>query len=110
MLMNYSAVFGPSIGPTLTTFAVSARDDWRVAFWIQLGITALAFVTVFFLLPETSAQTLLLRRARRLRKLTGNKNLRSQSEIDQAGLNMRAKLGDALLKPFQIALLDPAIL
>lgn len=36
------------------------------------------------LLPETSAGYILLARARRLRKITGNPNIRSQSEIDLA--------------------------
>lgn len=64
---------------------------------------------MFVSLPETSAPNILLRRARRLRKLTDKVNLRSQSEIDQAGMTASDVAYDALIKPWQINLLDPAV-
>lgn len=36
---------------------------------------------LLFFFPETSSSNILLRRAKRLRKRTGNENLKSQSEI-----------------------------
>lgn len=60
-------------------------------------------------LPETSANNILLRRARRLRKITGKNNLLSQSEIDQAGMNPSDVAYKALIKPWQINALDPAV-
>jgi DHA1 family multidrug resistance protein-like MFS transporter len=44
-----------------------------------------------------------------LRKLTGNPNLKSQGEIGQAGLSLRKVAYDALVIPWKINLLDPAI-
>ena len=38
---------------------------------------------MFFFLPETSSANILLNRAKRLRKLTGDNRLKAQSEIDQ---------------------------
>jgi DHA1 family multidrug resistance protein-like MFS transporter len=60
-------------------------------------------------LPETSAANILLRRAHRLRKVTGKTNLQSQSEIDQAHMTPREVAFDALIKPWQINALDPAV-
>jgi DHA1 family multidrug resistance protein-like MFS transporter len=60
-------------------------------------------------LPETSANNILLPRARRLRKITGKKNLLSQSEIDQAGMNSGRVAYEALIKPWQMNALDPAV-
>ena len=60
-------------------------------------------------LPETSSSNILLRRARRLRKVTGNGNLFSQSEIDQVGMNAGDIAYEALIKPWQINALDPAV-
>lgn len=65
---------------------------------------------MFLLLPETSTPNILLRRARRLRKLTGDERLRSQSEIDQKNLKPSAILMDAIVKPMEITIKDPAIL
>lgn len=64
---------------------------------------------MFLCLPETHAPTILLHRARRLRKITGNQKLRSQSEIEQAHLNFHEILVNALYIPVQIAVLDPAV-
>jgi DHA1 family multidrug resistance protein-like MFS transporter len=60
-------------------------------------------------LPETSSSNILLRRARRLRKVTGNGNLFAQSEIDQVGMNAGDIAYEALIKPWQINALDPAV-
>lgn len=68
------------------------------------------------LLPETNADTILLQRARRLRKRlesSGNSEkapqLVAQSEINQANLSLGQIARENLLRPFQINLLDPAV-
>ena len=65
---------------------------------------------MIFFLPETSSSTILLRRAQRLRQLTGNPNLRSKSELEQSQLSTGAIAREALWRPVQINMLDPAIL
>lgn len=65
---------------------------------------------MFFFLPETSVDNILLRRAKRLRKLTGNPNIQSKSEIDQKDLRFSTVLFDALIKPIEIMIKDPALL
>lgn len=51
----------------------------------------------------------MLKRAQRLRKLTGNQHLRSQSEIDQAEMSAKAIAYDSLVRPFVLAA-EPALL
>lgn len=75
----------------------------------MLWLAGPVWLVLFFCLPETYPENLLLRRARRLRALTGNQNLRSQSEIKQAQLSFRDVVFDALVKPVQLFALDPAI-
>lgn len=65
---------------------------------------------MFLLLPETSGANILLRRAKRLRKLTGNERFMSQSEIDQHNMKVSAVVIDALIKPMEITIKDPAVL
>uniref|UniRef100_A0A8H7K296 Major facilitator superfamily (MFS) profile domain-containing protein n=1 Tax=Bionectria ochroleuca TaxID=29856 RepID=A0A8H7K296_BIOOC len=60
-------------------------------------------------MPETSSATILLRRARRLRKLTGNERLQSQSEIDQRHMKASDIVFSALIRPMEIMLKDPSI-
>jgi MFS transporter, DHA1 family, multidrug resistance protein len=65
---------------------------------------------MFFLFPETSADNILLRRAQRLRKLTGNQNIHSFSEFNQRGIRFHDVMTNALIKPVEIMAKDPAIL
>ncbi|KAI9805006.1 MAG: hypothetical protein M1833_006309 [Piccolia ochrophora] len=88
---------------------VALTLDWRWSLWELLWAAAPIFLLLFAGLPETSASNILLRRANRLRKKTGNENLKSQSEIDQAHMQASGILLDYLYKPFQMMLLDPAI-
>ena len=66
-------------------------------------------ILLLLFLPETSSPTILHQRAARLRKLTGSSRFKSQSEIDQSQMTPHAIMVDALIKPGEIFVLDPAI-
>lgn len=82
---------------------------WRFSMWEVLIASAPVFV-MLLLWPETSASTILYRRAARLRKSTGNDHIRSPSEIAQHHSTMKDIVVEALLMPTRITCLDPAIL
>lgn len=103
-----AAYCGPALGPLLSGFAVMAKG-WRWSLWEILWAAGPVFLLMFLLLPETSTPNLLLRRAQRLRKLTGDNRLMAQSEIDQKHLKPTAVLVDAIIKPMEITIKDPAI-
>lgn len=73
-------------------------------------MTAPVILALLLLMPETSTPNILMRRARRLRKITGDNRLQSQSELDQRHLTASGILVDALIKPIEITIKDPAIL
>ncbi|OLN97361.1 Transporter mfs1-like protein 1 [Colletotrichum chlorophyti] len=104
-----AAYCGPALGPLLSGYSVPAMG-WRWSLWEILWAAAPIFVLMFLFLPETSTPNILLRRAERLRKLTGNPRFMSQSEIDQRNLKTSAIVIDALIKPLEITIKDPAIL
>ena len=103
------ATCGPALGPLISGFSVPATN-WHWSLWEILWLSGPIFVSLFFLLPETNSDTILLRRAARLRRLTGNPTLKSQSEIDQARLTVREVVVTSLWHPLQINALDPAVL
>ncbi|KAK7036777.1 hypothetical protein VNI00_011443 [Paramarasmius palmivorus] len=107
-IWSLGAVAGPILGPVIGGFAAQAKD-WRWPTYELMWISAFAIVFLSLLLPETYEATILLKRARRLRKLTGNNQLRSQSEIDQAAMSKREIAYDALIRPFVLAM-EPAVL
>ena len=88
-IWGLAAVQGPVLGPLLGGFAIQS-EDWRWAFWILLWLDGGCLLFLIFCFPETSTNNILLRRAKRLRKLTGNQNLRSQGEIMAAQMTPKA--------------------
>jgi DHA1 family multidrug resistance protein-like MFS transporter len=104
-----AAYCGPALGPLLSGFAVTAKG-WRLSLWEILWAAGPTFLLMFMLLPETSTPNILLRRAQRLRKLTGDNRLMAQSEIDQKNMKPGKILIDAIIKPMEITVKDPAIL
>lgn len=103
-----AAYCGPALGPLLSGFAVTAKG-WRWSLWEILWAAGPIFLIMFLLLPETSTPNILLRRAQRLRKLTGDNRLQAQSEIDQKHMKPSAIVIDAIVKPIEITVKDPAI-
>jgi DHA1 family multidrug resistance protein-like MFS transporter len=101
------AVAGPITGPVIGGFAAQAKD-WRWPMMELLWITSFAVVFLSLLLPETYGPTILLRRAERLRKLTGNPELRTAAEREEESKSARSVMYESLVRPFVLAK-EPAL-
>ena len=75
-----------------------------------MWLSGTALVLLFFFFPETSPDNILYRRAQRLRKTTGDKNLRAQSEIDAAQTTAQERLVAALIIPITLNFYEPIVL
>ena len=82
-------VLGPIIGGFLSQYGYIANFGfltlvtWRWTFWLSFIFASVVMIDLIFLVPETYTKALLERKARRLRKETGNDKFHSQSEIDK---------------------------
>ena len=103
-----AATLGPSLGPLISGFSVPALD-WHWSMWEILLLSGPVWAFLFVALPETSGPNILLRRAQRLRKLTGNSNFKSQSELDQAKLTASQIVKENLYHPLEISIKDPSL-
>lgn len=99
----------PAIGPIVAGFSVPAKN-WHWSQWELLWLSGPICILLFTLLPETSSDTILLRRAVRLRKITGDSSFMSQSEIKIQHISAREMTFNTLIKPWEMNALDPAIL
>lgn len=90
---------GPAIGPLVGGF-IADNKGWRWLYWIQLILAGFVYVLMVFTVPETYAPTILLKRARRLRKETGDETYVTEQELDKRPLS--EELAVFILRPFQL--------
>ncbi|KAL4793009.1 major facilitator superfamily domain-containing protein [Aspergillus venezuelensis] len=106
-LWGGGATLGPALGPLVAGFAVQAKG-WRWSSWELLWLSGPIIIAMFFFMPETSSDYIPRRRAQRLRNRTGRVDLKSESGIRQQ-MNPRGITFNALLKSWEINILDPAV-
>ncbi|KAI1386746.1 MFS general substrate transporter [Hypoxylon trugodes] len=105
-----SATLAPALGPIVAGFAVSEMG-WRWSGWELFWLSAPVWLIMFASLPETNPDTILHRRAARLRASTGRTELTCEEDLKRAHMtSTRQIVVDALIKPWQINALDPAVL
>lgn len=90
---------GPAIGPLVGGYLSDAKG-WRWLYWIQLIVSAVAWILITFTVPETYTPTLLSRRAKKLRKETGDDKFVTEEDISKAPLSQRLRV--FLLRPLQL--------
>lgn len=103
-----AAYGGPALGPLLSGFAVE-KSTWRWSMYEMLILSGAVWILLFFCLPETNPDTILLKRARRLRTITRNESLQSQSEIKQGDIHLLKVMGRYLTTPFKVTVQDPSV-
>lgn len=86
------AISAPVLGPLVGGLAAPVKG-WTWTIWQLQWVSGFTLVLLFFFLPETYAPNILSRRARRIRKTTGNSCYMSQSEIELRALTTRVRYG-----------------
>jgi DHA1 family multidrug resistance protein-like MFS transporter len=103
-IWGVAAVCGPTMGPLVGGFAAQAKG-WTWTIWELLWLSGFALIVLFFLLPETSSNNIIYRRAKRLRKSTGNDKIKSQPElIEMTGKDIVMM---ALVRPITLNFMEP---
>ncbi|SPO25527.1 probable mfs-multidrug-resistance transporter [Ustilago trichophora] len=108
-LFSCAVFIGPVLGPIIGGFVTQSYLGWRWVFWVMMIFAALCWALIVLFMPETFAPVLLVRKAKRLRKLDpqGNKDLyapHEKSDWSIGGIAHRT-----LLRPFQILAQEPIL-
>ncbi|KAK7031717.1 MFS general substrate transporter [Favolaschia claudopus] len=102
------AVAGPITGPVIGGFAAQAKS-WRWPILELIWISGFSLVFLALLLPETNGPTILVRRAERLRALTGNPQLRTATERADENSSVRTAVYDTFVLPIVLSF-EPVLL
>lgn len=103
------AVAAPALGPILGAAMVVAVD-WRWIFWFYTFLSAFILVILFFFLPESLPSNILVRRARRLRKQTGDNRYYTLEEKETGKVPLGVRIKEICLRPFLLIIDEPGVL
>ena len=116
-IWGISAVCGPTLGPLVGGFAVQYGPvgfggftaPWTWPIWELMWLSAFCLVFLLFLLPETSANNILLRRTKRLRKITGDDKLICEPELMAKSMTGKDIAMMSLVRPFTLNFQEPMV-
>lgn len=97
-IFSAAPFMGPVCGPIFGGLLADHASTWRWCYWTFLIVTGFNMLMMAIFMPETYAPTILKRRARKLRKLTGDERYRTYEELKVRKLSQICH--DSFLRPF----------
>jgi len=107
-LYSICPFLGPVAGPVMASF-INQSLHWRWTCYFSSIWIFVELILIVFLVPETFAPKLLKKKAAKLRKETGNQNLRSlrERQEDAMSISKLTYVVRSTARPFQILLKEP---
>lgn len=99
-LIQLAPLTGGAIGPAIAG-AISQSAGWRMGIWLSVSLAVILEVLFLTLFRETYKIPILQRKAARLRKETGNSELRSAFDIKE-GKHSWSVLWDSAMRPMTV--------
>jgi MFS family permease len=96
---------GPPIAPTIAPIIagfISLRTTWRWVMWVLVFTTGFTFMFGIISLNETFPPVILARKAKKLRKETGNSELTTIFEATEEGDTLLQKIAKNLVRPAKL--------
>ncbi|KNG89065.1 MFS transporter [Aspergillus nomiae NRRL 13137] len=107
MIYTASPFVGPELGPLLGGF-INQYTNWRWTFYTLLIWAATMLVSIYFCVPETHHPALLTRKAREIRKKTGNPWPLGPSE--NSNVPVSTLILRSIVRPVMLLTLEPMCL
>jgi multidrug resistance protein len=98
---------GPAVGPLVGGY-LSMAKGWRWLYWLQLIVSGAIWALISFTVPETYAPALLKKRAKKLRKESGDDKYVTEEDLDMRPMKERMTI--FLIRPFQLLFREPIVL
>lgn len=104
-VFSIGPLLGPIVGPIAGGF-LSEAEGWRWNFWLLAIASGFITIIMLFVMKESYAPVLLQRKAKRLRKETGNPLLRSKLDI---GLSKSDFFKRGVVRPMRMFIFSPMV-
>ncbi|OCH89033.1 MFS general substrate transporter [Obba rivulosa] len=99
---------GPALAPGVSGFMEVAGVPWQWIFWLLAIFAGTCLVVIVFTVPETYVPVLLVRRAQKRRKETGEE--RWWAPMEKQKLTFSQHMQRILARPFQVLFQEPMLI
>ena len=103
-----AAVAGPTLGPTVASFAVVAKG-WTWSIWELMWLSGFALIVLMISLPETSSTNILYRKRNRIAKITGNNDLITEGMLMGEQMTGKDIAMMVLVRPITLNFQEPMV-
>ncbi|GAB7360384.1 hypothetical protein MBLNU230_g8341t1 [Neophaeotheca triangularis] len=103
MVYTASPFVGPEVGPMIGGF-INQFVDWRWSFYVLIIWAGVEWLLILFFVPETYSPVLLRRKARQMRKDTGDD--RWTAPIEKMSKSVAKTVMWSCIRPFQLLVLE----
>lgn len=97
-IFSAAPFLGPALGPIFGGLLADYSGTWRWVYWTFLIVAGFGYAVFILIVPETYAPAILKKRAKELRKITGDERYRTVAELQPLSFKETAKR--SLLRPF----------
>lgn len=108
-VFSCSVFIGPVMGPIVGGFVAQSYLGWRWIFWVMLMFAGFCWLVTVLFLPETFAPVLLLRKAKRLRRIDPETNKDLFAPHERSDWSFSGVAHRTLLRPFEILAQEPIL-
>ncbi|KAG1825807.1 major facilitator superfamily domain-containing protein [Suillus subaureus] len=102
---------GPGIGPVVSGYLILAGVSWHWLFWILTIFASPAgvcWLQIVFTIPETYSPVLLAKKAKEMRKRTGDE--RYHAAIESQNMTLSQRVETILARPFKVLFREPMLI
>ncbi|KAF9464294.1 MFS general substrate transporter [Collybia nuda] len=98
---------GPALGPAVAGF-LGEKTDWRWVFWLLTIFSGVCWIMILVTIPETYAPIILVYKARKLRKSTGDS--RYYAALEKNRPRPHQLFDKVLARPFKVLFHEPMLI
>uniref|UniRef100_A0A060TD96 ARAD1D46156p n=1 Tax=Blastobotrys adeninivorans TaxID=409370 RepID=A0A060TD96_BLAAD len=98
---------GPVLGPIVCGWINIGSGRLDLFFWVNMAFAGACSLAMVLLVPETYAPVILKKRAKKLRKETGNESIMTEQEQDK--MTLMDTIRACLIRPVYMMLTEPVL-
>lgn len=103
---SFAPYSGPVVGGIVNGFISVGTNRYDLMVWVNMAFAGVMWILIS-LMPETYAPVILKKRAKKLRKETGNDNIMTEQELSPQ--SFKEMVNECLIRPLSFIITEPVL-